>query len=149
MNRLTQSRRMLRQRGTAAVEMALLSFVMAGILMAPIMIAHSLMQVTVAQRASFNAAHMLATYHQYQRLDPSLHLLDEAKSMMLDELDGAALAAPTSDAINAYCSNSANCQQPTVPTEIAITLPLDVLAPAATDFSTVRISLTASDRYAN
>lgn len=152
MNGLTQSRPiLLRQHGTAAVEMALLSFVMAGVLMAPIMIAHSLMQVTVAQRASYNAVHMLAVYPTYQRLDPSSNPIDEANATLIDQIAAAGLAPVSSDAFTISCTGSANCRATAAPAEIQINLSMDVLnlGDVAPDFSTVNLTFVAWDRYAN
>lgn len=139
-----------REGGTAAVEMALLSFVMAMILLAPIMVARSLMQVSLAQRAAYNAVHMIATYPPFLRLDSSLSPLSEAESMATEALTAGGLA-PSAVSARANCPGSINCTYKVAPTVIGIDISADVLDPASVlpTFATVTVATSAADRYAN
>lgn len=140
-----------RESGTAAVEMALLSFVMAMILLAPIMVARSLMQVRLAQRAAYNAVHMIATYPPYLRLDTSSTPLAAAEAMAAEALTEGGIASTAIGTISAYCPGSAGCNNKIAPTVVGMDISADVLDPTSLlpTFTTVNVTTSASDRYAN
>lgn len=140
-----------RQAGSAAVELALLSVVMAGILLAPIMIARFLMQVSLAQRAAYNAVHMLATYPQYERLNTASSPLTDAQAMATEALVGGGVALSAIGGVSAYCPGSANCTNKVAPTVVGIDISVDVLDPTSIlpSLTTVNVTTSASDRYAN
>lgn len=139
------------QRGVAAVELAILSMVMFFFLTAPLLIARSLMQATVAQRAAFNAAHMLATYPQYLRLDPAYAPIDQSKAMLIETLDDSALGPVADGDINISCVSSANCNKSSSPTNISIILSVNVLDPSTIvpSLANVQLSISSADRYTN
>lgn len=153
MNRLSHMRRAAgrRQGGTAAVEMAILSFVMLAILASPILIARSVMQATLAQRAVFSAAHMLATYPNYARRDPALSPLADATAMAAAALTDAGLGPVSSGDVGTSCTSSANCAAAPAPTDVSVNLPVNVLNPASIVpvMSTVQLTINPHDRYVN
>lgn len=140
-----------RQGGTAAVEMALLSFVMAFILLSPIMIARFLMQVSLAQRAAYNAVHMIATYPAYQRLQTGSTPIQEATAMLTEALVEGGINPSAIGAITPYCTGSAGCASKSVPVTVALDMSADLFDPGSVlpTFSTVTVSISAADRYAN
>jgi Flp pilus assembly protein TadG len=135
------------QDGVAAVELALLSMLMLIILFAPVMIAESLLESTVVQRAAFNAGHIIATYPPLMRQvsQPAV----EAEAAVTDALVNAGLAAPTE--IDIACPGSLSCKGVVAPKEIYVTVGVDVLDPLSTRlvFNKTSITISASDRYAN
>jgi hypothetical protein len=137
------------QGGFAAVEMALLSFVMALFLLAPIMIARSLMQVTLTQRVAYNAVHMIAEYPPFQRVDTSSNPVSEATAMADEALVAGGIGSFAVGAAN--CTNSTNCTNKLAPTVIGIAISADVLDPGTLlpTFTTVNVTTGASDRYSN
>lgn len=140
-----------RQEGIAAIEMGLLSFVMAMILLSPIMVARSLMQATLAQRAAYNAVHMLATYPRYERLNTASSPLADAEAMATEALVAGGITPSAIGIIRANCTSSAGCINKTPPTMTSIEISVDVLDPASVlpTLSTVNINNAAADRYAN
>lgn len=140
-----------REGGTAAVEMALLSFVMAMVLLAPIMIARSLMQVSLAQRAAYNAVHMIATYPVFQRLQAGTTPAQEAEAMATQALIDGGISPSSIEAVSAYCPGSAGCSSTFTPTTVAIDISADLLDPRALlpTLATVPVGVSATDRFAN
>jgi hypothetical protein len=145
------------QRGVAAVELAILLALLVALLGAPYMVARSLLQVTVAQRAVGNTARMVATYPQYLRMSTSLDIEDEAEEMVADALIAAAVVTADGDTprvdMSCYQPLSLDCQATTVPVQLFVGVELEVLDPTA-PFPIVRsyfppVSIVAHDRYAN
>lgn len=144
----------IRQTGTAAVEMALLSFVIAIILLAPIMIARSLMQVTVTQRTAYNVAHAIASYPDFARQDKSANLVQDATAMLADALvDGGVVKTASDVAASVTCPVplSVNCQGAVIPGLVLVGLSVDVLDPSAVlpTFNTLNVTISSYDRYGN
>lgn len=139
------------ERGVAAVELALLSMVLFFFLTAPLLVARSVLQATLVQRAAYNAAHMLATYPQYLRLDPAYPPIEQASEMLIDSLNGTGLGPVTPDDVSAYCVSSTNCNKASSPTDISLSVSISVLNPNSIvpSLETVQLSVGATDRFAN
>lgn len=139
------------QRGVAAVELAILSMVLFFFLTAPLLIARSLMQATIAQRATYNATHMLATYPQYLRLDPNHPPIAEVKQMLIDSLDDAHLGPVSVDDIAPTCDSSPNCSKASSPSEVSVSVLVSVLDPGSMmpTLGSVQLTPKSLDRYAN
>lgn len=137
------------QRGVAAVELALLSILMVTILFSPILIARSLMQATQAQRAAYNAAHMVATYPFYQRLQTNPR--EEATAMFIAAIEASGMTPPDSENIDPSCTGSPNCRASQAPQLVQMYLSVDVLDPGAVlpSFRKVSVLIDSFDRYAN
>lgn len=144
-----------RQRGVAAVELALLLSVLIMLLFTPCMIALSVFQSTVAQRAVHNAAHMVALYPPFQRVAPGADPTGEAETMVADALIAAGVVAADSgiaDQIEATCPvpYSIKCRSNVVPEQIRVGVFVDVFDPRSTFLNDYPIQVTvfSTDRYA-
>lgn len=141
----------LRQRGVAAVELAFLMTVIFMFLSSALLIARSLMQATVVQRAADNAAHMISTYPQYLRRDPTVDLNQEAVDMVNEAALAGGLSASAISGVGSYCPGRVSCTDKIAPTEVGLAVSADVLSPGTLlpSISTVSLAVSSSDRYAN
>lgn len=153
---LPQRARKTRQRGVAAVELAALLIVLVLLLFTPCMIALSLFQSTVAQRAVHNAAHMVAMYPPFQRVAPGSNPTGEAATMVADALIAAGVVAPDSgiaDQVEATCPTpySPKCRSTAMaPEQIRVGMLVDVFDLHSTFLSDhpIQVIVFSTDRYA-
>lgn len=101
------SRRRIRQRGTAAIEAALVLPILIGFLTLPIFYARCLWHYTVAQKAAHDAARYLASVPKAEMSSASLATAAADRAVEIANREIAELS-PGGDTISptAYCSNS-------------------------------------------
>lgn len=152
---LSHGARRARQRGVAAVELAVLLGLMVVLLFTPCIIALALFQGTVAQRAVHNAAHMIALYPPFQRVAASSDPAGQAVAMVGNALIAAGVVAPGSDLadqIDVTCTVpvSIKCRSNVVPEQIRVGVFLDIFDPNSTFLNDypVQVTVYSTDRYA-
>jgi hypothetical protein len=150
MMRYAQYRRTMgRQQGTAAVEMAVCAVLMSTILLGPILISQALLEATVAHRAAYNAAHLVATYPPLLR-QGGANPADDAIAVLNQAFTDARLPATP---FYVMCPDSPpSCNDPQlVPKQITVSFGMDVLDPASMylNFGTTHVLIKSADRYAN
>jgi Flp pilus assembly pilin Flp len=152
MNRHASQRRQPKpdQRGVAAVELAVLIALILPILIAPFMVARSLMQANLAQRAAYNAIHMIATYPPYPRIDHVSKPVEEAQAMVVDALTEGGVTPPDVADISPNCATSPGCRN-APPDLIDIGVAVEVLDPGSLlpGFGTLSVTIQSTDYYAN
>lgn len=143
-----QRPRMRHQEGVAAVELALLATLIFWFLASAILIAHSIMQATLVQRAANDAAHLIANYPQYLRSDPSVNLDAEIADLVNEELISGGIPASAITGSGSYCIS---CTAKAPPTSVGAFVSAAVLDPSSAlpYLNTLTITASSSDRYAN